>query len=191
MQVTQIVYTKTVQEKEYEPEMMEMTATLEDGENAVEAANALRNSVRSILGLAGAAKTTAKKTTTRKKKVEEPTDEPPEVPEEAEAEEKPARKRAAKTSKTAKKATASKGRKKPVQYNREVKEHKLKLAELLTEHFPDWKKDDNLKKAAKEASANMEGVDFLDGNDGSVLDTFVSDLLAEMEAESSGSGDEL
>lgn len=185
MQVTQIVYTKTVQEKDYEPEMMEATANLEEGEDFEEAAKELRAKVRGVLGIGGSTSTTKKKTS----KAE--TEELPELPEEVE-EEAPAAKKTTKktTKKTAKKTTAKKTapKKKPVAYDREVKDHKTKLGEILTENFPDWKKSDEMKRLAKQASTDLEGEDFLDGNTGEVLESFVETVISAME---SGSSDEL
>lgn len=185
MQVTQIVYTKTVQEKDYEPEMMEATANLEEGEDFEEAAKELRAKVRGVLGIGGSTSTTKKKTS----KAE--TEELPELPEEVE-EEAPAAKKTTKktTKKTATKKTTKKAasRKKPVAYDREVKDHKTKLGEILTENFPDWKKSDEMKRLAKQASTDLEGEDFLDGNTGEVLESFVETVISAME---SGNSDEL
>ena len=178
MHVTQIVYSKTIQENQYEPEILEATATIEEGEDFEEAAVKLRDQVRSVLGI-GKAKAAPVK------KEEKKDEEPPEVPSESSEEVEKPRATNSKKAKTTKKTTR---RKKPVKYDREVKDHKTKLGELLTEHFPDWKKSDEMKRLAKEASTDLEGEDFIDAASGEIVESFIKKLVKAME---SGSGDEL
>ena len=75
----------------------------------------------------------------------------------------------------AKKAAKAKGPKKfkakPQVYSRSIEQHKELFSGVLRSVMPDWKKSEKTKALAKEASAAMDGEDFLDA-EGNVVPEF-------------------
>lgn len=178
MEVTTIKFSKTVQVNQYEPETLEVTATLDEGENFEKCAADLRSRVTGVLG-GKAGVSTAKSTDAGsgagKKDVEKKAPKNTKKSSGAGAEKKTTK--------------ATKSRKKSVAYNREIKAHQTELGKLLHEVSPEWKQDDALKKAAKQASIDLTGEDFMDG-EGVILDSFreaVSNAMgSESESEDEG-----
>lgn len=161
MQVTNLRYSKTIQSAQYEPELLEASAVLEDGDDFEKCAIELRSRVTTALGrkAVGPAVAGAKtnKTVSKADATEPSTTE-------------------AKTTTKAKTRT-----KKPVTYNREVKAHAKELGKILLAEFPNWKKDEELKVKAKEASTSLVGTDFMTA-EGEVLPSFVEAVKEAMTA---------
>ncbi len=95
------------------------------------------------------------------------------------------------TKKVAKKAASKKATKKaakkdePITYDRENKDHKKKMASVLNEHFPTWKKDAELGALAKELSGKLVGTPIFDKK-GNLLDSFVDAVKDGMATEDDG-----
>ena len=165
MEITNIKYSKTIQSAQYEPETLEAHATLTDGESFEECASELRSIVSVALGRSATKSTTTAAKSAKSGKAEPKEEAPEDIKKSSGAGKKAAPKK------------ASKSKKKNVAYNREVKAHQTELGKILHAEFPGWKEDDDLKKNAKAASADLVGKDFMSG-EGVVLDSFI-DLVKE------------
>jgi len=117
---------------------------------------------------------TSKVLTTKGKLVEKEVEE--EVVEEV-VEEKPKKKGKAKGTKE---LTPKKG--KNIPYDREDDNLKNRLTQILNTWYPDWKKDEATKAAAKKASVSLVGIDFLD-SEGEVLESFMEEFQTIMESD--------
>lgn len=127
MEYTNISFSKTIQTAQFEPEVFEVHATLESGDDLQECAAKLKSEVTAAL--------TGKTASTTKK---------------ASAEKKTDKKAAADKKKTA-------GKKKDIPYDRSVKAHKTDFGKILLEIAPTWQKDADLKAKAKGLSESMDG----------------------------------
>lgn len=92
-----------------------------------------------------------------------------------------------KATKKASKKTTKKAAKKdePIKYDREQKDHKKKMAAVLNEHFPTWKKDAELGALAKGLSEKLVGVPIFDKK-GNLLDSFVEAVKDGMATDDDG-----
>lgn len=192
MQVTNVRYSKTVQVNQYEPETIEATATLDEGESLESAVGEIRERVNGLFN--GKAGTTESKVssnkgtkTASKSKAKEPVEEESET---TSGESKPA---ASKTTKKVTKKAAGKkapAKKKAIPYDRSVGAHKKAFGQILHENYPDWKTDSDLGAAAKQASLDLDGEDFMDAN-GDILPTFMEAIHAAMGGEAEAEDEEL
>ena len=160
MEYTNISFSKTKQAAQYEPETIEVHATLDPKDNLQECAAILKAEVTAALN-----GKPVNKPAPAKKAVETTTETPVE---------KPAPK---------KKAAAAKkpAKKKDVPYDREVKAHKTDFGKILLEVAPTWQKDADLKAKAKGLSTSMAGKPMYSG-EGDILDAFKAEIAAGMTA---------
>ena len=177
MNITNITVSKTIQTAQYEPETVEAQAVLEEGDNFEKCAKQLRDQISSVLGRSnGSTTTTTTDTGAGKKETKKEAPKDTKKPSGAGKKEAPKK--------------APKSRKKNVPYNREVKAHQKELGQILHEVCPDWKGSDETKKLAKDASTNLTGEDFMDG-EGVILDSFIEAVREAMTSESAGEDEEL
>lgn len=185
MQVTNVRLSKTVQVSQYEPETVEFSAVLEEGECHVEAAQRLREEAYAFFGKKSGRVDTARTTTSDAKGEEAQDDTKEESPKAGKGTKKVVKKSSSNgddSDKTTKKKVTKKkvtSKKKNIAYDRDVKAHKTQLGKLLHENFPGWKEDEDMAANAKEASMSLAGVDFLDA-EGNVLDSFIEALTEAM-----------
>ena len=74
---------------------------------------------------------------------------------------------------------------KTVKYDRTKEDHKLKVIAVVDEKFPGWKEDKGLKTKVAAASHALVDVDFI-GDDGNILESFISQLVKEIKGEEEG-----
>ena len=169
MQVTNFRFSKQIQTAQYEPELLEAHVLLDEGEDFLSSVENIRSQITVALGRkAGKIVADAAVAEPKKKAPAKKTAAPkPEAPVEVEAApEKPKAKAPRKT--------------KPIAYNREVKAHQTELAKILNANFDGWKKDDDIRARAKEASIQLTGTDFTD-KEGNVLESFTAAVLEAMD----------
>ncbi len=166
MDITNIRYSRTVQAAQYEPELLEAHAIMEEGDDFETCAAELRKRVTAVLRGKTVGASTSSNKSGEKGKAEEAG---AESASETTTKPKPPKKK------------ASTRKKKPIVYNREVKAHQTEMGKILTEVCPDWKGSDDTKGKAKKASVDLCGDDFMDA-DGKVLGSFV-DLVRTAMAE--------
>lgn len=191
MRVTEVRYMRRNNLGNYEHEEISMSAVIEEDEDHMDAVAGLRQDVVAALSGEKAATVEAPEAEEEKKpaktgkgkkapKVEEqPEEEEPEAedddektadPEEEETEEEP-EEEPEEEEKPAPAKGGKKFKKKPQSYSRASEQHKEIFSSVVKSIAPEWKKSDDLKKKAKDASQSMEGKDFLDDS-GEVLSEF-------------------
>lgn len=172
MQVTKVTYSKTVQEKQYEPVTITAEALVSHGEDPKDALVQLRSMVKLQLGIP-----TKEVPTTAKAKVEAPVKEETPVKEEvkeAVKEETPVKevtKKKVTKKKVAKKATTKKSI--FVEYDRENKEHRKIFRGIADSLHKDWSADKTTPvfKAVVKASHSLVGKEFM-APDGKIVEEF-------------------
>lgn len=199
MKVTGAKFVRRYNVAQFEHEEYSLEAVVEDGESPITVLNQLKSDVAAAYaGETGPEaeeaqpekKEKKKKSSTPAPKEEEVGDEDleaddletdsdledseEEVVEEEEEEEAPKPAKKASATSTKKTTTASPGKAKKAKeqtYDRSIEAHKELFSGVLRGVAPDWKKSDASKSRAKQASAKMEGIAFLDSN-GEVLKEF-------------------
>lgn len=169
--ITEIKFGITKNTGDYNSERIDATYMVAEGENPNAAMVKLKSFVKNGAIELPKEEKKAPKTTTEKK-VEEDIKAPAPAPKETKEEKKAAKEK--ETKKAASKKATKKAVKKdePIVYDREVKDHKKKMAAILNDEFPTWKKDSELSALAKGLSEKLVGTPIFDKK-GNLLDGFV------------------
>jgi len=166
MNFTNVRYLRRVNLGDYQHEEMEATAAIAEGEDDMNAMETLRNKVNAIMGVTVPDNNLSFDDTITKPQAEALG----KAIEETVEEEKPKRKRAPRKPKAPK----------TVAYDRENKGHKDEFAAILNDKFPEWKKDKESMKAAKDLSLTLHGTPMFDDK-GEILGEFTDKIVETMD----------
>ena len=163
MKITEIKIARTIQVKQYEPMMIEMSATLAEDDNAQDCAKVLTYNVELALGLIEETKKVEPKEVEKQQVLEKVTEPTPE---------KVTKK------KVVKRTTKKKVIKKvvTVAYDRDNKAHKKEFADILNDNCEGWKDSDETKAEGKACSLDLSGVAMFDAK-GDLLRTFEAQVI--------------
>jgi len=187
MRIFEIKYMRRNNLGNYEHEEIAMTTVVEEGEDHMAVMAILKKDVLAGFGdlpsapvkeekPAKAAKNAKKEAPVKEEEeVAAEEEEAEEVAAEEEEEEVAAEEEEAEEEKPVKTGKKKNFKKKPQSYSRSSEQHKEILSTLLKSVAPDWKKTDDGKARAKDASQKMEGKDFLD-EEGEVLQSFKDEV---------------
>lgn len=183
MKIYDLRYERTFKIADYEPEKYALSAILDEGENAVEAFSQMKGIVADSFG--GKSVAAVEKTTTTpvaKAKAVKESAPKTEAPKKEEVKEEVKEEPKKEEVKEAKKEEPKKEKKKVssiTAYVRQNDDHRGKMGSLIDSVCPTWRENPKAKEAAKLASTELEGKDFLDEK-GNFVDSFLAEVKTRM-----------